>query len=230
MTVRRDWQIRVDPGEYSEKMGVELARLRQKPGWQQLLGEAAAELEQVMRPAACWERYAIRENRHGQLELENGQRLDRAAGQVIGSADSLIVAVLTLGQGPDRAVEAAQKQGAYLRAMLLHDLAASAVETLRQQFCHEIEVEAGLKGRHTSSPLSPGDAGWPIDEQAVIFSLLDAAQVGVILTESLVMVPVKSLSLVIGEASQALGEEIDACEYCTIQERCRYRRLRKAPA
>jgi len=223
--VRWDWKIRVDPGEYSEQMGVELARLRQKAGWREMLNEAAAELERVMRPAACWERYPLQEIRHGRLILENGLRLGEgfSTEQVMGGADTLIVAVLTLGSGPDRAVQEAQRQGAYLKAMLLHDLAATAVETLRQQFCHQLDIEAGLAGRHTSSPLSPGESSWPIEEQAVIFSLVDAGQIGVTLTESLVMVPVKSLSLVVGEGQRAMGEgDVEPCGYCTIQDRCRY--------
>lgn len=231
--VRWDWQIRVDPREYSEQMGVELARLRQKAGWEEMLGEAAAELEQAMRPAACWERYPVRETRHGRLILENGLHLGKGfvTEQVMGGADTLVVAVLTLGSGTDRAVQVAQQKGAYLKAMLLHDLAATAVEALREQFCRQLEVDAGQAGRHTSSPLSPGESSWPIEEQAVIFSLVDAGQIGVTLTESLVMVPVKSLSLVVGEGQQAMGEgDAEPCGYCTIQDRCRYRQLRVTPA
>ena len=150
---------RVNPGEYSEHMGVELRRLRQKAGWEEMLGEAAAELERVIHPAVCWERYPVQETRHGRLILENGMRLGKGliTEKVMGGADTLIVAVLTLGSGPDRAAQAAQQQGAYLKAMLLHDLAATAVETLQLQFCHQLEIEAGLAGRHTSSPLSPGE-------------------------------------------------------------------------
>jgi len=231
--VRWDWQIRVDPGEYSKQMGVELARLRQKAGWEEMLGEAAAELERVMRPAVCWERYPVQEIRHGRVMLENGLRLGKGftTEKVMGGADTLIVAVLTLGDGPDRAVQNAQQQGAYLKAMLLHDLAATVVETLRQQFCHQLEIEARQAGRYTSATLSPGESSWPIEEQAVIFSLVDAEQIGVTLTESLVMVPVKSLSLVIGEGQQEMGEgDAEPCGYCTIQERCRYRQLRVTPA
>jgi cobalamin-dependent methionine synthase I len=128
-------------------------------------------------------------------------------------------------------VEAAQKQGTYLKAMLLHDLATTAVDALCQQFCNQLEIEAGQAGRHTSSPLSPGESSWPIEEQSIIFSLLETEQIGVTLTESLVMVPIKSLSLVVGEAQHAMGEgDVESCSYCTFQDRCRYRQLRGTAA
>jgi len=72
-------------------------------------------------------------------------------------------------------------------------------------------------------PLSPGMIGWPVEEsQHQIFALLDASRVGVVLTESSVMIPVKSISMVLG-----LGHDVSSdsriCDYCTMRETCRYR-------
>jgi hypothetical protein len=232
MMIRRNWKIRVDPEEYCTQMGEELARLRQKSGWEEMLGQAAAELEQAISPAACWERYPVRETRHGRIILENGLRLgSEEVAQMLSGAESLVAAVLTLGSGPDRIVQAAQQQGGYLKALLLHDMASMAVDTLQQQVCRELETQAHQAGWHTSAPISPGEARWSIEDQRVIFALLDAGQIGVTLTESLVMVPIKSLSLVMGEGTQAMGiAGADACSYCTIQEHCRYRSRRNAAA
>jgi hypothetical protein len=232
LVIRNDWNIRVDPQGYCAQMGVELQRLRRKAGWEEMLSQAATELEQVMRPAACWESFPVRAIRHEKLVLEGGVCLEgELVARMLGGAERAIAAVMTLGGGVDRAILAAQQQGAYLKAMLLHDLATMAVDTLRQEVCSQIERGAAQAGLLTSPPISPGEARWTMDGQRAIFSLLDAGQIGVTLTESLVMVPIKSLSMVIGSGTQAMGQtEADACAICTIQERCRYRARRSAAA
>jgi hypothetical protein len=65
--------------------------------------------------------------------------------------------------------------------------------------------------------------GWPVEEgQPQIFDLVDAAEIGLVLLPSGMMVPRKSLSMVIG-----LGADVSAkgvpCDYCSMAERCRYR-------
>ncbi len=61
----------------------------------------------------------------------------------------------------------------------------------------------------------------------MIFSLLDASQIKVSLSPSMVMSPVKSLSLILGIGSQPVGVEgASNCDFCTIKDRCAYQRLR----
>ena len=69
---------------------------------------------------------------------------------------------------------------------------------------------------------NPGMIGWPVPEgQAQIFALVDAGEAGVHLTEGGMMVPRKSLSLVLGEGAglEAAGS---ACAFCSLQATCRY--------
>jgi hypothetical protein len=230
MYIQRDWEIQVDEKQYSALMGVEFERARRKPGWEATLQQAASELNQAIRPAVCWEHFPVRETRHEKLVLENGLRLGGGpVVQLLGGAEELIVAVLTVGAGADRVVEAAQREGNYLKALLMHDLAAMAVDLLRQQFCKQLEEQASQQGKYTSTPISPGEATWSMEDQAVIFSLLDTDPIGVELNDALVMVPIKSLSLIVGMSTQPVGMSgADNCSYCTIQERCNYRRLRLA--
>ena len=100
---------------------------------------------------------------------------------------------------------------------------------MRQQLCRQVEDDAIGRELHASASLSPGESEWSVAEQAVIFSLVDAREIGVTLTESLVMSPVKSLSLIMGIGPGPLGVEgASNCDFCTIRERCSYRRLRLA--
>jgi hypothetical protein len=74
----------------------------------------------------------------------------------------------------------------------------------------------------TTIPLSPGMIGWSVAEgQSQIFALLDAAEIGVGLTEHGVMIPPKSLSMVLGIGPN-MGTAGSTCDYCSMRETCRY--------
>jgi hypothetical protein len=65
--------------------------------------------------------------------------------------------------------------------------------------------------------------GWPLAvAQKQLFTLVDSSLVGVQLTESAVMLPLKSASMVLG-----LGANItvqgEPCNFCNLRETCRYR-------
>ena len=149
---------------------------------------------------------------------------------VVGGAEELIVAVCTVGPAADRLVKEAQQERQLFKAMLLSDLASWAVDMIRHQVCQWLEDTARAQGLRVSAPLSPGESVWSVADQAVIFSLLDAGQIGVSLSPSMVMSPIKSLSLIVGVGSQPMGVEgASNCDFCTIQERCNYRLMRLAP-
>jgi cobalamin-dependent methionine synthase I len=135
--------------------------------------------------------------------------------------------VCTVGASISERVDAYSQEKDLFRGMMLSDLASYAVDLVRQELCEQIEDEAKAKGLHVSTPLSPGESEWPVSEQATIFSLLDAAQIGVTLTPSMVMRPLKSLSLIMGVGSRPMGSEGGSnCDFCTIRDRCSHRRLR----
>jgi hypothetical protein len=71
-------------------------------------------------------------------------------------------------------------------------------------------------------PLSPGMIGWPVSVgQSQIFSLMDARDVGVTLSSSTMMIPRKSLSMVLGFGAE-INQRGRTCDYCHMRETCRY--------
>ena len=64
--------------------------------------------------------------------------------------------------------------------------------------------------------------GWSVEEgQRQLFDLLDASAIGVELTEGDIMLPLKSLSMVIGLGGD-LGVKGRTCDYCTMRDVCRF--------
>jgi len=230
MPIRRDWDIRFDTERYLAQVGGNLPRLLARPDvradWEAALADARALVE----PAAVWEVFPIREFRHERVILADGTRIGGGpVVTVVAGATELAVGVCTAGAAVSRRISEYQRNGHRLRAMFLDDLGSWAVDQVRQQLCRAIEADAVGRGRRASASLSPGESEWSVGDQAVIFSLLDARPIGVTLNESLVMSPIKSLSLIIGIGPGPLGVEgASNCDFCTIRERCAQRRLRLA--
>jgi hypothetical protein len=228
MKIKRDWSISFDEEAYMTLMGDSFGRLLKIPGKLDTFYAAMKEIEEAIQPVACWDRFPIQKFLHDKLVLANGVRIGGGpVVQVVGGAEELIVAVCSVGPAVDRLIEEAQQARQLFRALVLNDMAAWAVDMVRQQLCLWLEREAKEQRYHISAPLSPGESVWSVEDQAVIFSLLDASQINVSLSPSLVMSPIKSLSLILGVGSQPVGVEgASNCDFCTIKERCTYHSAR----
>lgn len=230
MQIKHDWTITFDEEQFITFHGDSFVKLLRNPTRREALRQAVAEMSEAVEPAACWDTFPIKKVMHEKLVLANGTRLGGGpVVPVMGGAEALMVAICTVGPAADEIIAAAQKQKDLFKSMLLNDLAAWAVDMVRQQLCLQFETETRQQGLRVSAPLSPGESVWPISEQAILFSLLDAGQIGVSLSPSMVMKPLKSLSMIMGFGTQPMGVEgASNCDFCSIKEHCAYRRLRPA--
>ncbi len=232
MTVSSDWRIEFDGEKYAAQVGGSMSRLLAQPRVQADWQAALAAATELVSPAAVWEAFPIAQFRHEQIILANGAKLGNGplAGVVAG-ATHLVIAVCTIGDPIHDRISAELRSGSRLRGMFLDDLGSWAVDQVRQQLCRRVEADANADRLRASASLSPGESEWSVRDQSVIFSVLDTRPIGVSLTESLVMSPLKSLSLVVGIGPGPLGVEgASNCDFCTIRERCQHRRLRAATA
>lgn len=230
MHVKTDWALTLNSEQLLAAQGEGYAQMLNKRGLLDTFHQVLQEVKGLIEPAAVWDIFPIREFRHGRVVLANGVRFgDGPLAYVTAGATQLAVAVCTVGAAVERRIEEYQKDRQLLRAMLLSDMASWAVDVLRQELCRHLEEDAARQGLHVSAPLSPGESEWSVKDQAVIFSLLDAALIGVSLNASMVMSPLKSLSVVAGLGDQPLGKEgASNCDFCTMRERCSYRSARHA--
>lgn len=230
MQIKRDWNITLDEEAILAGQAASFGRLLKNPKYLAVFREEIAEARRLIEPAACWEAFPVREIRHEKVILANGVRIGGGpVTTVVGGAENLIVGVCTVGAPVSQQADVYSKAGDLFRGMVLSDLASYAVDALRQELCRLWEEEAAARGQRASAPLSPGESVWSVRDQATIFSLVDASQIGVTLTPSMVMVPIKSLSLIMGTGARPMGVEgASNCDFCTIADRCDYRRLRAA--
>ncbi len=111
-----------------------------------------------------------------------------------------------------------------MSGLLLDGIGSAAVNSLAQEVCKLIAHEASLRNYQASSPLSPGGRSFPLSEQWQLFKLVPAEEIGVRLTSTGLMVPRKSVSMVIGIGPQMpTWTKAEACARCNLGRTCRYR-------
>jgi len=177
----------------------------------------------LLEPEVYTKEFKVTGFQHNSLELEGGYRITGplVTGHLIG-ATQLSVVVCTIGTKIDDYTSEVMDDDIVL-ALAVDGVGAAAVESLANAICRKIEAKAAADGLQTTIPLSPGMIGWDVEEgQTTIFDLVDLDQISVSLSPHYLMVPRKSLSMMIGIGPNICsGERI--CDYCAMRETCQYK-------
>ena len=130
------------------------------------------------------------------VKLDNGTVFhSKALAKYVGAATELLLFGATLGSRVDIA----------LRRMALTSVAeagagqataAALIETYCDDCCAELQKQLP-EGKKLKWRFSPGYGDWALEEQKILFPVLDCAHtIGLTLTESCMMAPVKSVTAV----------------------------------
>jgi hypothetical protein len=225
MPVILNIHLSLKTGEVLRREGVRGHSLR--PEIKNLILELMASVKEVnlLEPAVAYEIYSITEMSHSQVVLKgNAVVFGSLLPSLLPEAKELVVAVGTIGPRLEEQVTEYYKQDEPLRAVLLDGIGSAAVDSLTQEACKRIEIEASSRGYQVSSPINPGMPGLSLTEQWQLFDLVPAGEIGVSLTSSGVMVPRKSTSMVIGMGPQmATWTRAEVCARCYLRKTCPYK-------
>lgn len=230
MPVLDNWSLQLTIDQVLRAQGAdpEAIRLR-RPALVRTTEEALVKAQYLLRPKVLYQTYPVRQFVHERLELASPtttQRNYSLSGQLIAQhlakAESVVIMICTIGSELDSAVSSLFNQNP-VAAVALDGVGSAAVETLSILASNYFEGMIRNEGLQTSMPLNPGMIGWTLETgQTQIFSLLDSDEVGVTLTDSFMMSPNKSLSIVLG-----IGKDVtatgSACTYCSLNGVCRYK-------
>jgi len=104
-----------------------------------------------------------------------------------------------------------------LRAYIVDAIASETVEQVAGWLENKIADHAQERAWKITNRYSPGYCGWSVEEQHKFFSLLPDGFCGISLTPSALMIPIKSVSGVIG-----LGPEVNRgayqCSICDLKD------------
>lgn len=218
-------KLELDMERVLRGQGADLAAARPREYVLAIIREMLTEARRLMAPAVVYELYPLREIRHHRLILENGHAFQ--SGQVAGtlaSAQEIAVLIGTIGYELEERASRYFDEGHPAKGTILDGIGSAAVEELTERACHVIEELAAARGMRTSILLSPGYLDWPLDEQRVLFDLLPADEIGVMLSPACLMIPRKSVSMIVGLGKGLKAEGRSACDACSIRATCRYRK------
>ncbi len=139
-------------------------------------------------------------------------------------ARKITVIVCTIGPKLEQAAAEYFRKGEPLRGLLLDGVGNAAIDSVVREACRLVRDEASSYDYQISSPISPGAPGFPVSEQYSLFKLLPAGQVNVRLTKSGVMLPRKSISMLVGMGTDMPARVEDKmCDSCNMVRSCMYR-------
>lgn len=176
----------------------------------------------LIRPAAVCNSRPVLESKHEQIIFKGGVFAGPLVARAFTGATSLVLALCTIGPKLERRVDELMTADP-LRAMALDGAGTAAVEEVSRQI-KELIISRGEKnGLKAGMKAGPGQEGWPIEQQRLLFGLLPASQIGVRLTESCLMIPRKTISFVVGYGGEMCTAAV-SCDFCSKRKRCQWRK------
>ncbi len=225
MTIIRDIHLNLETRQVLRREGIRKYG-SVKPEIIALIDKLLADIkdECLLEPAIAYETYPITEINQQQLSLAGITLHSPLFASVLPNAEELAVVLCTIGPKLENKVTDYLGRGEPLRGMLLDGIGSAAVDSLAQEACRLIAGIASSHGYQASSPFSPGMSGFPITEQRQLFQLIPSEQIGVSLSASGVMVPLKSASMVVGMGQgMIVRTQAEVCAHCNLSGTCHYR-------
>jgi hypothetical protein len=141
----------------------------------------------------------------------------------LGGCGQVLVMAATIGPGVDRLLARYGKLSV-AKAVVMQAAAAALIEAYCNELCAGWRAEYEEKGLYLRPRFSPGYGDFPLECQEQIIGGLEAGKrIGITLTDSLLMMPSKSVTAVIGVTENREFCKIEGCEVCEKKD-CAYRR------
>jgi hypothetical protein len=154
-----------------------------------------------------------------EVHLNTGAQI----GGYLKGADYLALFACTAGVRFTNLVGRYNQEGNYLEAFVADAIGSLTVEKAMNKIQAQLELEMQTEGLQTGNRYSPGYCDWPVSGQRELFDQMGELPIAVSLTESCLMLPMKSVSGVIGVGIQ-IRKRPYACQICKNRD-CTYRKL-----
>lgn len=169
-----------------------------------------------------WEQAFSRLRPRGAYRQVEGRDVEAVA--IPRATPRLAVAVCTIGPDLENESRRRGESGAFLDSLILDAFGSAAAEATADALNHRICVAARGAGRYPAPRISPGYGHWQLEAQKALLGLLPAADVGVELTPTLMLVPHKSVSFAVRFEDEPQRDESRErrCKRCGLTD-CPYR-------
>ena len=220
-SVITDFELQLEAAHVLRGQGIDPSRARPEvvAAAQSVLDEAQA----LFAPAAIYTTLLVSDFQHQRVTLEGGAVFEGSlVARALAGATEVALAVCTAGPAVDERVAMLFNAGNPVRALALDGAGIAAVGGVARMAAERICDQASTRGLRAGMRAEPGQEGWPLRQQRVVFSLVSAERIGVRLTESCLMLPRKSISFVVGLGPEMRADAV-SCDFCSKRERCHWR-------
>ncbi len=188
-----------------------------------VIDECEKELLAVLNPKFTYRYFdiSLQENE----AAVNGARLTLRGSDIVHHLEKctgVYLIAATLGPEADRLIRRYQVTD-MAKAVIADAFASAAVE----QVCAEAEeqIRKAEPGRYFTWRYAPGYGDFDIQIQKSFLDVLDAPRkIGLCTSDSRMLVPIKSVTSVMGVSDSPLPEKVRGCVTCTMRERCQFRK------
>ena len=164
----------------------------------------------------------------GEILLANQYPL-KAATSFFEGADEVLIAIQTIGFRFEEESIRLCEAGEMLEGMVLDGCGTVALDEALELLRGIIVKQVLERGLQTGHNLCPGGYQIPLDAQKILFTLLDAREIGITLGDAMLMTPLKSHTLVIPVGQKLSKPNLSCaitCEMCAEQQNCAHSRLK----
>lgn len=183
-------------------------------------------LEHAASPRMVWRIFDLREEEPDLLNLGGMKIHSRSLWKNMKGCSQAVMLGATLGSGVDLLLRR-QTITNMAEAVVTQACAAAMLEEYLDEEQEKIAEKLGEEGRYLRPRFSPGYGDFPIQHQEQILAMLDAPKrIGLTMTGSYMLTPVKSVTAVIGVSTVKEPCHRKGCEECNKTD-CIYRRNEK---
>ena len=189
---------------------------------EELIKECERELEQMASPRAMWKEYPLSIHDHV-LDMGFLQTKSKSLERNLRDCERVILFAATLGSRVDVLLYR-YNMIQMSKAVVMQAASVAMLETFCDEKNQELKSSYEAKGWYLRPRFSPGYGDFPLECQREIAPALEMGKrIGVNLTDTLLMMPSKSVTAVIGASRLPRNCTVQGCEVCAKRD-CAYRR------
>ena len=189
---------------------------------EELIKECERELEQMASPRAMWKEYPLSIHDHV-LDMGFLQTKSKSLERNLRDCERVILFAATLGSRVDVLLHR-YNMIQMSKAVVMQAASVAMLETFCDEKNQELKSSYEAKGWYLRPRFSPGYGDFPLECQREIAPALEMGKrIGVNLTDTLLIMPSKSVTAVIGASRLPRNCTVQGCEVCAKRD-CAYRR------
>lgn len=159
----------------------------------------------------------------GEIDFTVFQTRSRNLSKNLADCSQVILFAATLGTGVDVLLHKYTKLQ-MSKAVIMQAAAAAMIEEFCDEENQKLKIEFEAQGLYLRPRFSPGYGDFALECQRNITAVLETSKrVGIMLTDSLLMTPSKSVTAIMGVSEKPYRCEVKGCESCGKTD-CAYRR------